>query len=119
MVACEQRNRLRFCHGASGHPSITRTDLTRMRVQTISFFFHDGAAALLIVEGAELVLWTKPTDLPFDRKRPLPALGWSFRQDFRAALADGSIRIINRQLSEGALRAAITRNGGETLGPDW
>lgn len=82
--------------------------------------FPDGTAnTLLIVEAAELVPWTKPADLPFDRKRPLPALGYSYPPVFLAALADGSVRSIHRQLSETTLRAAITRNGGETLGPDW
>jgi hypothetical protein len=82
--------------------------------------FPDGTAiTLLIVEAAELVLWTKPDDLPFERKRPLPALGWSSRQRFPAGMADGSIMNISRQVSETTLRAAISRNGGETLGPDW
>ncbi len=84
--------------------------------------FPDGTAnTLLIVEAAELVPWTKPADLLFDRKRPLPALGWTPSQGFNAALADGSARRIGiLQLpSETTLRAAITRNGGETLGPDW
>lgn len=82
--------------------------------------FPDGTAnTLLIVEAAELVPWTKPADLPFNPKRPLPALGWYPWQGFHAAMADGSARSIRRQLSETTLRAAITRNGGETLGPAW
>ena len=39
--------------------------------------------------------------------------------EFQAALADGSVRLIDRKLSERTLRAAITRNGGEILGNDW
>lgn len=84
--------------------------------------FPDGAAnTLLIVEAAELVPWTKPADLSFDRKRSLPALGWTPSHGFNAALADGYVRMIGilQRPSETTLRAAITRNGGETLGPDW
>ncbi|MHB1422981.1 MAG: DUF1559 family PulG-like putative transporter [Gemmataceae bacterium] len=82
--------------------------------------FPDGTSnTILIVEAAELVPWTKPADLPFDRSRPLPALGWSSRKDFLAALTDGSARPIRRQVSEKTLRAAITRNGGEILDEDW
>lgn len=82
--------------------------------------FPDGAAnTLLIVEAAELVPWTKPADLPFDPKRPLPALGWYPWPGFHVALADGSVRAISRRPSETTLRAAITRNGGDTLGNDW
>lgn len=84
--------------------------------------FPDGTAnTLLIVEATELVPWTKPADMSFDRKRPLPALGWTPSQGFNAALADGSVRMIGilRRPSETTLRAAITRNSGDTLGPDW
>lgn len=82
--------------------------------------FPDGTAnTLLIVEAAEQVPWTKPADLPFDRQRLLPALGWSSRQDCQVVMVDGSVRSLSRSLTESTLRAAITRNGGETLGPDW
>lgn len=82
--------------------------------------FPDGTAnTILIVVTAELVPWTKPADLPFDRRRPLPALGWSTEKVFSVAMADGSVRIIHQQTNETTLRAAITRNGGDTLGPDW
>ena len=36
------------------------------------------------------------------------------------AMADGSVRVVYKNgPSEATLRAAITRNGGDTLGPDW
>lgn len=84
--------------------------------------FPDGTAnTILIVEAAELVPWTKPADLPFDPKGPLPVLGWTSRHHIQAALADASVRMIGimQRPSETTLRAAITRNGGEKLGPDW
>jgi hypothetical protein len=83
--------------------------------------FPDGPSdTLLIVEAAVPVPWTRPDDLPYAPDRPLPQLGGISRdQTFRAVLADGSVRSVNKAISEAMLRAAITRNGGEQLGPDW
>jgi hypothetical protein len=82
--------------------------------------FPDGTAnTILIVDAAQGVLWTEPEDLSYDPAQPLPALGALSPQYFHALLVDGSVRQINRKTSDQTLRAAITRNGGETLGPDW
>ena len=83
--------------------------------------FPDGLSnTILIVEAGEAVPWTKPEDLPYAADRPLPELGGlRLRGGFLAALADGSIRSISKRISEETLRAAITRNGNDTLGPDW
>ena len=84
--------------------------------------FADGTSnTLLIVEAAEAVPWTKPDELPFLPDRPLPALGGHFPEVFVAALSDGSVRTVQRKLSDESLRAAITRSGGDNaaLGPDW
>jgi hypothetical protein len=82
--------------------------------------FPDGTSnTLLIVEAAELVPWTKPADLPYDRHRPLPPLGRLSPHYFQGVMADGSVRKIEGTVKETTLRAAITRNGGETLGEDW
>lgn len=81
--------------------------------------FPDGTAnTFLIVEAAELVPWTKPVDLSFHRSRPLPTLGLSSSREILAVRVDTSI-YTGRLLSESTLRAAITRNGSDTLGPDW
>jgi hypothetical protein len=82
--------------------------------------FPDGTSnTILIVDAAEAVPWTKPEDLPYDPARPLPALGHISPKLFRVALGDASVRTLYHNLNEQTLRAAITRNGGETLGPDW
>ena len=83
--------------------------------------FPDGTSnTILIVEAGEAVPWTKPDDLPYEANGPLPKLGGlRFRGGFMAGLADGSIHSFRRDTSEATLRAAITRNGGESLGPDW
>jgi Protein of unknown function (DUF1559) len=82
--------------------------------------FPDGTSnTILIVEAGEAVPWTKPEDLPYERDRPLPTLGGLFKETIRAALADGSIHSFTRDTSEKTIRAAITRNGGDSLGSDW
>jgi hypothetical protein len=82
--------------------------------------FPDGTSkTILIIEAAEAVPWTKPEDLSFDPSGPLPPLGTPPRSHFLAAMADGSVHLINRIVSDQTLRAAITRNGGEWLDPEW
>lgn len=82
--------------------------------------FPDGTAnTILLVEAGKPVPWTKPEDLIYDPHGPLPELKGVFKNYFRAALVDGSARNISTTMSEKTLRAAITRNGGEILGPDW
>jgi hypothetical protein len=86
---------------------------------------------ILVAEAAEPVPWTKPEDLVYDPRGPLPPLGGLFTggagcsltrgvrdRGYSLGLADGSVRFI-RDLSETTLRHAITRNDGKALGPDW
>jgi hypothetical protein len=82
--------------------------------------FPDGLSnTILFVEAARAVPWTKPRDLPYDPKKPLPKLGGLFPGGFSAGLCDGAVRFVSSSVSEKTLRAAITRNGEDDLGPDW
>jgi hypothetical protein len=82
--------------------------------------FPDGRSnTLLVVEAGEPVPWSAPEDIPYDPKDPLPELRCLFKDGFRAAVADGSVRFVTKGTSEATLRAAITRNGNDMLGPDW
>jgi hypothetical protein len=82
--------------------------------------FPDGASnTILIVQAEEAVPWTQPADLDYAPAKPLPRLGGIFPNTFQVALADGQVRSLPISISEGTLRAAITRNGGERLGSDW
>ena len=77
----------------------------------------DGTAAtLLIVQAAEPVVWTKPDDLPFDAKKPLPKLG-AFDLGIPVAMCDGSVHMLSPDAPDKTLRALITRNGGESILP--
>ena len=82
--------------------------------------FQDGAAnTILVVEAATAVPWTKPEELDYDPDGPLPPLGGHFSGGFHVALGGVNVRFIPSSISPQTLRAAITRNGGDTLGPDW
>jgi hypothetical protein len=54
---------------------------------------------------------TQPTDLP--------KLGGHYRGDFVVAMADGSVLIVRKNVSEKMLRAAITASGGEVMDENW
>ncbi len=80
----------------------------------------DGTSnTFAIVEAAEAVPWSKPADLPYDDKKPLPKLGGLFDDGFHAAIADGSVRFFTPKLTQRTLRLAITRNDGQPMGPDF
>jgi hypothetical protein len=95
--------------------------------------FPDGINdTILLVEARDTVPWTKPADLAYDPHGPLPVLGrvpfpgriliGAHRQrDVRpmVAMVNAATFSLNPNVSEATLRAAITRNGRETLGPDW
>jgi hypothetical protein len=78
--------------------------------------FSDGTSnTALIFEGGEAVPWTKPADLIYDAKKPLPKLGGLFKDRIHVALADGSVQTVRRDFDEKAMHMLITRNGGEII----
>jgi hypothetical protein len=62
------------------------------------------------------VVWTKPdTDLDPDAKE-FPKLGRMIDGDyFFAAMGDGSVRKVLREFDQKAMKAAVSRSGGEVL----
>jgi hypothetical protein len=80
----------------------------------VSRVFPDGTSlTLLIVEARQAVPWTKPADLLFDPKQPLPVLGAFADKVVPAVFADTSCLVLPPNIQAGDLRALITRNGGE------
>jgi hypothetical protein len=74
----------------------------------------DGTTnTILLIEAGPPVPWTKPADLVYDVKKPLPALGGVFPDGFCLALADGSARFCKRRFHENVLRLMITRNDAQ------
>ncbi len=79
----------------------------------------DGTSnTILIVEAPETVPWTKPADLSYDPKKPLPKVGGLTKNHFRAAMADGAGHMFRKGIKEATLRALITSNGGEVIDPN-
>jgi prepilin-type processing-associated H-X9-DG protein len=79
----------------------------------------DGTSnTILVAEGADPVIWTKPDDLTFDAAKPLPKLGGHYPGGFNVAFMDGSVRFLRQTIDPQTLRALITRNGGEVVNGD-
>jgi uncharacterized protein (TIGR03067 family) len=75
----------------------------------------DGTSnTLLVVEAAGAVIWTKPDDLPFDPKQPPPKLGIA-DDAINVVFCDGSVASLSREVTPEAVRALITRSGGEKV----
>jgi hypothetical protein len=73
----------------------------------------------LVAEAGEAVPWTKPADILYDPKGPLPPLGNPAQDSFAVVLCDGFARLVKRTISEKTLRHAITPADGNVLGEDW
>jgi RNA polymerase sigma-70 factor (ECF subfamily) len=80
-----------------------------VRLQDIT----DGTSnTLLIAEAAEGVPWTKPDELPYDAKKPLPKLGGMFKDGFYFAMCDGSVHFVRTPINEPEFRLLILPNDG-------
>jgi hypothetical protein len=76
----------------------------------------DGVGStLMVVEAAEPVPWTRPSDLPYETAMPLPKLGGQFEDGFYVAFADGSARFLSKNVASETLRALILRGDGEVI----
>jgi hypothetical protein len=77
--------------------------------------FTDGTSnTILCLEASKSVPWTKPEDIPYDAKKPLPKPADFYGSGtFLVAAADGSVHVLRINIPEAKMRALITRNGGE------
>jgi hypothetical protein len=78
--------------------------------------FQDGTSnTVVIVEASEAVPWTKPQDLPYDAKKPIPKLGGQFADGFHAAFADGSVEFLRKDFDQKTMRDLINPADGNTI----
>jgi hypothetical protein len=77
--------------------------------------FDGTSNTFLIVEGGEPVPWTKPADLEYNTKKPLPKLGGQFPDGFHAATFSTDVYFIPRDFSEKDLRRMINPSDGEPI----
>ena len=59
--------------------------------------------------------WTKPQDLAYDPKKPLPKLGGQFPDGFHAALADGSVLFFRKDFDVKTMRDLINPADGNVV----
>ena len=86
---------------------------SKTRIQDIT----DGSSnTIMIVEGGEPVVWTKPDDIPFDGKIDPRTLALPGKNGINICMADGAVRWTSLgTLTPAKLAAAITRAGGEVI----
>jgi hypothetical protein len=68
-----------------------------------------------VFEAGDPVIWTKPADLPFDEKKPLPKLGGMFDGEFHVAMCDGSVRLLKKNPDEQQLKYLIMPADGNII----
>lgn len=79
----------------------------------------DGTSnTIMIAEAADPVEWTKPQDLEFDPRGPLPRLGLPGAAGFNAALGDGSVRFFSHATSPQTLKLWIQADDGQVIPPE-
>jgi RNA polymerase sigma factor (sigma-70 family) len=76
------------------------------------------ANTILVVEAGTPVPWTKPEDIPYDPKKPIPALGGQFANVFHAAFGDGRVHTLTKTLDPAIVRYGIKPGNDQTVG-DW
>ena len=78
----------------------------------------DGTSnTILIAEGGDPVIWTKPDDFVFDPAKPLPNVWLPGKPGINVTLADGSVQYLPRTTSEKGLKSGILMDDGKPLGP--
>jgi hypothetical protein len=99
-----------FIRGFSGNGAFFEPG-KKIKVVTIA----DGTANTIgIIQAGEAVVWSMPgSDIPFEPKKPLPALGKDIDGVFYAGLLDASILSIKRDFDAKAMKEAITIAGDE------
>jgi prepilin-type processing-associated H-X9-DG protein len=53
------------------------------------------------------VIWSKPADMPFDKKKPLPKLGGLFDGEFHAVYCDGHVSLFKKNPDEEIMKYII------------
>jgi hypothetical protein len=76
----------------------------------------DGLSnTILVVEAGEGVPWTKPEDLAYDARKPIPKLGGQFPDGFHVLLGDGSTTFLRKDFDEKTMRDLINPKDGNPV----
>jgi hypothetical protein len=60
-----------------------------------------------VFEAGQAVIWSKPADMPFDEKKPLPKIGGLFDGECNVLLGDGAVIRLKKDPDEKELRNLI------------
>ena len=83
--------------------------------------FTDGTSNTLLAVQAnddKAVPWTKPDDLEVDMKKPLEGLGEAEPNGFSVVFADGSVRLLSKNINAETLRRLFGRADGQVVDPN-
>ena len=76
----------------------------------------DGTSnTALVVEAGDPVIWSKPADLTFGVKRPLPHLGGLFDGDFHLLLCDGSVMRVKKDFDADEMKKVVMPADGNVV----
>lgn len=107
---------LTFLQGFDG-PDTTFELGKRLRIPAS---FPDGTSnTIAVVEAGEPVVWTQPTDIPFNPKTDLPKLGSQFDGDFHVVCMDGAVyHAIGKQMNAAEFKKMVTKSDGQVNNRD-
>jgi hypothetical protein len=69
----------------------------------------------MVFEAGEPVTWSKPVDMSFDAKKPVPKLGGLFDGECHVAMFDGSVRMLKKNPDEKELKNLIMPYDGNIV----
>ena len=70
-----------------------------------------------VVEAGPAVAWTKPVDIAYDAKQPLPKINWPFANSSHVSMLDGTAYAIRTNTDPNQLRVLIGMDDG-MVSPD-
>ena len=102
--------------GGPGVPAAPPSNVPRFPLKMAEV--ADGTSNTLgVIEAGPPVPWSKPADLAYDAKKPLPPMTGPYANVRHAAALDGSVRSLRPKLDEAIWRRLIEPNDGQVL-PD-
>ena len=77
---------------------------------------RDGTSnTIMLVEAQRKIPWTKPEDISFDPKRPLPKFGGFDASSFTAVFCDGAAFVLPTTMDSANLKRMLLRSDGEPI----
>jgi hypothetical protein len=69
----------------------------------------------MVFEAGDPVTWSKPADMAFDQKKPLPKLGGLFDGECLVAMCDGSVKHLRKKPDEEQMKYLIMPADGNVI----